>query len=124
MIVALAVALGGGLGAVLRYVTDLAVSSKLGRTVPWGTMFINVAGSAGAGLVLGLTTYQQVSPKVATVVLIGFLGGFTTASTLAYEAARLTQSRRVGAAAAVITGTMVASLAAGIAGLAIGGGLT
>lgn len=124
MIVALFVGLGGGIGAVLRYLTDLAVSAKLGRTMPWGTMVINVAGSAGAGLVLGLTTYQQVSPKAATIILIGFLGGFTTASTIAFEAARLVQTRRLAASAAVIVGTMIAAIAAGIAGLAIGGGLT
>jgi len=124
VILALSVAIVGGLGSVARYLTDMAVSAKLGRSLPWGTMVVNITGSGLAGLLLGLTTYQATSPTTSTILLIGFLGGFTTASTIAYEAARLVQQRHLLKALWVIFGTMVVALLAGIAGLAIGGQLT
>jgi CrcB protein len=124
VILAVGVALVGGIGAVMRYVTDMAVSAKLGRSLPWGTMVINIVGSGLAGFLLGLTTYQAASPTAATILLVGFLGGFTTASTIAYEAVRLIERRQPGRAIWVIFGTMVTAITAGIAGLAIGGQLT
>ena len=120
MILALGVAGLGALGSVLRYLTDLAVTAKLGRSVPWGTMVVNIIGSALAGVLLGATTYQSVSPTTATLLLIGLLGGFTTASTIAYETARLIERRRLTTAFLVTIGTLGAALLAGIAGLALG----
>jgi CrcB protein len=84
-------------------------------------MLVNVLGSALAGLLLGATTYQTVSPTTSALLLTGFLGGFTTASTLAYEGARLVQTRRYAGALLVLVGTMVVSVLVAIMGLVIGG---
>ena len=45
----------GGLGAMCRYLCDLAISALFGRHLPWGTMAINVVGSGVAGLLIGIT---------------------------------------------------------------------
>jgi CrcB protein len=117
---ALGVMLLGGLGAVCRYLSDLGLSAIFGRRVPWGTMCINIFGSGLGGLVIGLTAYQHRSPTVTVLLLSGFLGGFTTASTIAYEAARLAESGRRTAVVGILAGTMFGAIAAGSLGLAIG----
>ena len=83
-------------------------------------MVINIAGSGLAGLLLGYTAYQQRSPTLSVLLLTGFLGGFTTASTIAYEAARLVEARRITAVVGILLGTMVSAVAAGALGLALG----
>ena len=72
----LAVGLGAAVGAPARYLLDAA----LGRQ-PWGILAVNLLGSLLAGLVLG------VSPggTVQTLLVVGVLGSFTTASTLAWD---------------------------------------
>ncbi len=120
MILALWVMALGGLGAMCRYLCDLAISALFGRHLPWGTMAINVAGSGVAGLLLGITDYQHRPGTLSIALLAGFLGGFTTASTLAFEAARLIEVRRITSAFGILIGTMAAGLAAGGLGLAVG----
>jgi CrcB protein len=71
----LAVALGAAVGAPSRY----AVDRLLPR--PWGTLSVNLLGSGLAGLVLGLAPRGA----TATLLLVGLLGAFTTASTLAWD---------------------------------------
>ena len=122
MLLIAGVSLLGGVGALARYLTDHAITGLLGRTFPWGTCVVNIVGCGLAGVVLGATTYQSVTPQAATLLLAGLLGGFTTASTLSLEVARLVASRRVVAGLTVAVGTMVASVATGLAGLIIGGG--
>lgn len=120
MTLAFVVMVTGGLGAVLRHLLDTAVGRRYGADIPWGIIVVNVIGSFGTGVVLGATTYEVISPTTATVILIGLLGGFTTASTLAYDTARLVTDRRLLAAVGVQGGTLILALAAGIVGLAIG----
>ena len=67
------VALGGALGASLRYLVGLAV------TFPMGTLAVNVAGSFAIGVVW--VTLMDKSPGVLPFVMTGILGGFTTFST-------------------------------------------
>lgn len=123
MTLALWVIVLGGAGATCRYLGDLGLSTLFGRGLPWGTMTINVVGSGLAGLLVGLTTYQHSAPTVSVALLSGFLGGFTTASTIAFEAARLIEARRTASAVGIIAGTMAAAIAAGILGLAVGSAL-
>lgn len=93
----LAVLLGGALGAVCRYLIHQSVR------VPLGTLLVNVAGSFLAGVVAGWATGWW-----AIVFGPGFCGGFTTYSTFALETGLLPPRR----AAAYVTATVVAGLAA------------
>lgn len=101
--IALAVAAGGAVGAVLRHL----VSLRLNRPgFPWGTLAVNVAGSFLLGVVLG-----RVSPEVAALVGTGFCGALTTYSTFTLEIVGLTTGRAVTyAAASLTTGLAAATL--------------
>lgn len=106
------VALAGGLGASLRLVTDGIVRSVAGDRLPWGTLLINVVGSAALGVLLGLSP----EPRAATMLGTGLLGGFTTFSTASFEAAALALEQRRMAAAGYAFGTLVVSVAAAALG--------
>lgn len=84
----LAVAAGGALGAMSRYlasgwVARLAPDSAF----PWGTLAVNVLGSFCLGLLMGAGSEGRwlLSPTLRTFLGIGFLGAFTTFSTFSYE---------------------------------------
>ena len=95
----LSVALGGALGATLRYLTGIGVVRLMGHTAfPLGILTVNVVGSFLMGVFIvtaahrGLTHF---SPLVAT----GFLGGFTTFSAFSLEAVTLYERGDIGQAA-------------------------
>lgn len=83
----LAVVVGGGLGAVLRYVASGWVQRlDLFGGFPVGTLAVNLLGSALLGLLAGLSESRSVfGPGARLFLFIGLLGGFTTYSTFSYE---------------------------------------
>lgn len=97
-----AVALGALVGAPSRYLLDSAVSARLGRSWPWGTLVVNLLGSAAAGVLAGLVVSDRVGAGVATLLGVGVLGSFTTASTLAVEAVALGSDGRCRDAAGYV----------------------
>lgn len=108
----LLVAIFGSLGALSRY----GISTAIGpRSFPYATMAINVAGSFALGVVLTLAT-QKIRPDLATALAIGFLGAFTTFSTLSWDTFSLL---RDGRPIAALTNA-VFSLFAGITAAALG----
>lgn len=109
-------ALGGGLGAALRYAVDVAVSSRWQRTFPLGTFVINVSGSAILGLLVGLAS----GPTVLALVGTGVLGGYTTFSTASYDAVRLARDGRRTIALAYAVGTLVVTVVVALLGLWLG----
>lgn len=106
------VALAGGLGASLRLVTDGVMRSLAGARLPWGTLLINVLGSAG----LGVLTGSGVGPQTTSIVGTGLLGGFTTFSTASFESAALVLDKRGISAILYAVGTLVLSIAAAALG--------
>lgn len=86
----MAIALGGAAGAVARYWASNSVYGLLGRGFPYGTLFVNVFGSLLMGfLYILLLERMSVGPEVRGVLLIGFLGAFTTFSTFSVETLNL-----------------------------------
>lgn len=77
----LLVAIGGCLGAVARYQVSNALTKNFKGTFPHATLFINLLGS----YVLGFLVSFQISSTVNLLIGIGFLGAFTTFSTLKLE---------------------------------------
>jgi fluoride exporter len=112
----LLIALGGALGAACRYLVDLAVTDRLGDRLPWGTLVVNLAGSAAFGLLVGLS----VSGAVMSLLGAGFCGAFTTASALAWETVALAERGWPLRAVANLGLSVVIGLALGAAGLAVG----
>lgn len=115
----IAVMLAGALGAVLRFVVDGAVKKRWSTTVPWATVAINVTGSFVIGVVAGAVLFHAVPVEYQTIIGTGFCGGYTTFSTASFETVRLGQGRRTVFALAYAAATLVGSVAACVAGLAI-----
>jgi len=87
MIKLLMVGMGGFAGSVCRYaISGLAQRLFNDPFFPYGTLTVNVAGCFFIGLLGGLSeTRQFFTPEIRALILIGFLGGFTTFSTFGYE---------------------------------------
>ncbi|OAV78205.1 chromosome condensation protein CrcB [Dietzia sp. 111N12-1] len=116
-------ALGGGAGAALRYVLDVAVSSRWRRPFPLATFLINVSGSLALGLLVGWFYAGAAKPGwslAVSVIGTGLLGGYTTFSTASYDTLRLGREGRVVMALAYAVGTMAATIAAAASGLWLG----
>jgi fluoride exporter len=115
------IALGGAAGAVARYLVDTAVSQRLFAAFPWGTLAVNLSGSLVLGLLFALTVERGVLPaNMRAPVMIGFLGAYTTFSTLMLESWRLVEDGAAGLAALNLVGSSVLGLSAVFVGLAVG----
>lgn len=77
---ALAVALGGALGAVLRYLSDLWTLHRWGPGWPISTLSVNVVGSAVLGLLTGLSLQGGLAEGWSLLLGVGFCGALTTFS--------------------------------------------
>ena len=93
------VGLGGFLGANARYVIVL-LSKKLfnDSTFPIGTMTVNLIGCFAIGLISGYSLHKALSNQLHALLLIGFLGGFTTFSSFGLETFQLLEKNQVAAA--------------------------
>jgi CrcB protein len=114
----LLVFIGGGLGAVSRFLVTTALAGKLGN-FPLGTLTANFFGSLLMGLVLGILAGRFDSIRL--FVAVGFLGGFTTFSSFSAETLTLIQNGQIFAATANVIVSVVAGLGACAVGLKIGG---
>lgn len=125
------VALGAGLGAMLRAAVDRLIVRRLGSTrLPWATLTVNVAGSLLLGFVLALDSFsllagtpQEAADAAVTLHLVvgtGFSGGLTTFSTYSVESFLLLLDGRRRAAVGYAALTMGLGMAAVIAGTVVG----
>ncbi len=114
------VALGGVIGAVLRYgayvLSAELVGSNHGFLV---TAFVNVLGSFLLGMVLGYSQHWILDPRLSLLLTIGLLGSFTTFSTFAIEAVQLLSAGKPGLAALFVLGSTVLSILAAWGGLSL-----
>ena len=86
-------ALAGAMGTVFRYALAGAVHRIDGTSFPWGTVVVNLTGCFLAGLLWSMLEARwSVSGETRTVILIGFLGAFTTFSALILETGKLLRS--------------------------------
>jgi len=111
LITAFQVALGGAFGAMLRYLSGVAIVKLMGPGFPLGVLFVNILGSGimGAMLVyLGQRGLSHLNPFLMT----GVLGGFTTFSAFALEAFTLYERGAVGQAAIYVGLSVLLSLIA------------
>ena len=116
-----AVALGGALGAPVRYGISQAVHITPG-TFPWGTFWINMSGSLALGFFLALVLSRFPATRyLRPFVASGFLGSYTTYSTFAVETDLLIRNGRAGIAVAYVALSFVAGFTAGWAGGRLGG---
>jgi fluoride exporter len=109
----------GGVGAVLRFLVDRAVSTRVGGRFPFGTLAVNLSGAFLLGLFGGLAF----SPQVALLAGTAFVGSYTTFSTWMLETQRLTEERQVIGAFANIAVSVVLGLAMAWLGILVGSAL-
>ena len=84
------IGIGGFLGAISRYGVALWIGQRWGRNFPLGTFVINVSGSFLIGLLMSLFTERfMVNPQLRLMLVVGFLGAYTTFSTFEYETGTL-----------------------------------
>jgi CrcB protein len=113
----LAVAIGGALGAVTRYVIAVRIYGSFGVGFPWGTLFVNIVGCAILGVILGLVEERDAfSPQLRTAITVGFIGGLTTFSTFVFEYWQYLQEGDPLRAIAYVVLSLVLGLAAFTAG--------
>lgn len=77
---------GGGAGTLLRYVVGAAIMSRYGGRFPLGTLAVNLSGSFLIGLAMTLLTERFAPhPNLRLLLVVGFLGGYTTFSSFEWE---------------------------------------
>jgi len=115
-----AVFVGGAFGTLARYL--LAAHHPVGSGgFPWVTLLVNLSGSFAIGLVLPLTEHMaDRAPVVRPLLVVGFLGGWTTYSTLAVDAALLAKHGDVATCLVYLAATVAGGLALVVAGHALG----
>ncbi len=116
----LAVALGGGIGSLLRYIVTFAVTQRMGPGFPWATLIVNVTGSFIIGLVAEITQTRAFagSPVARVFLMTGILGGYTTFSTFSFDAMNLLRERAELLALGYAVGSVCIGIAAAFAGSA------
>jgi len=83
------IGVAGALGALARYLLGRFVAERAGSPFPFGTLLINVSGALGIGLLFSLASRQMISSVLQSVLATGFLGGYTTFSTMCWESVQL-----------------------------------
>ncbi|MFT6451509.1 MAG: CrcB protein [Halocynthiibacter sp.] len=120
--VILQVALGGALGASARYLTGQGMARAFGAAFPYGTLAVNLIGSFAMG-VLFIVLAQKGGARMSPFLLTGLLGGFTTFSAFSLDTLALFERGQLGAAAGYVLVSVIGSLAAIFAGVAIARGV-
>ena len=115
------VGLGGAIGSVLRLLVSLAAAHWLGADFPYGTLFVNLAGSFVIGFVQQIGGEALLIPdNVRLFLTTGMMGGLTTYSTFSYETIRLMETNAWQAAWVNVLVTTIAALGLCFLGIAAG----
>lgn len=117
----LLIAIGGTLGTLGRYGLGGLVQERAGSAFPWGTVAVNLLGCFLFGLVTAVVAERaSIEPGARALLLVGFMGAFTTFSTFMYETARLVQDGQYLWAGGNLLLQNAAGIVAVVAGLALG----
>ena len=114
-----AVAAGGMVGAVLRYLVNVIAMKVVGPGFPVGTMIVNITGSFAMGvLVAAMALSWNVSQEMRLFLVVGLLGSFTTFSTFSLDAYTLFERGAYGPLILYTFGSFGFSLVSLVLGLA------
>jgi CrcB protein len=119
LVLALAVAGAGGVGAVLRALIVHHVALRRSDPLPLGTLLVNISGSLLLGILTGLALYHGFGPHDLDVTGIGLCGGYTTWSTASWESVHLVRDGHRSQAALYTFGGLALCLAAAAGGMGL-----
>ncbi len=112
--------IGGGLGAALRHGVNIGSARLFGTSFPVGTLTVNIIGCLVMGLLAGYFAFKgDVGQHWRLFLTTGILGGFTTFSAFSLDVAALYERGEPALAAGYIAASVILSLAAVFAGLAL-----
>ncbi|MEO5620574.1 MAG: fluoride efflux transporter CrcB [Cypionkella sp.] len=112
----LQVALGGAIGASLRYLSNVSAMRIFGPGFPAGTLFVNILGSFAMGVLI-VALAKKGGTHLAPLLMTGILGGFTTFSAFSLDSFTLWERGETLTALAYVAGSLIFSLAALAAGI-------
>lgn len=108
----LAIAGGGALGSVLRYLIGRLVQGAAHTGFPSGTLVVNVAGCLAVGALSRHFLNNEIHPVLRAALIVGFCGGFTTFSTFSLETIGLLSGGAAGKAMVYVAASLILCLAA------------
>jgi len=110
------IAIGGAIGALLRYMISGMTYRYLGGSFPWGTLSVNLIGAFAIGFLWGLSEITIVSSDFRSFVFIGIIGSFTTFSTYSLETFNLFRDAEIKLVLANVLITNVLGIALVLSG--------
>ena len=120
MIQYLIVFIGAGIGGAMRHGVNLAAAALLGSGFGYGTLTVNVVGSQAMGALAAFHAFQgEMAQPWRLFLATGVLGGFTTFSAFSLDAALLFERGQLALAAIYVLASVIGSIAALFAGLAL-----
>jgi len=120
MMMIVAIAAGGALGAVMRHGVNVGAAHVWGYDFPWGTLIVNILGSFIMGVLVSLFAhYGTPSQELRGFLTVGFLGALTTFSTFSLDTVTLFERGAYVAMASYSLVSVIVSILALFAGLLI-----
>ena len=117
-----ALSIGGVLGVNARFWLGVAINRYASSQFPWATFTINITGSFAIGVCTAVLARWLPHPHARLLIIVGFLGGYTTFSSYSMEALALWERGEHGLCLAYLIGSVIAGFAAVVLGTALGRG--
>ena len=115
------VGLAGAIGAVSRYLLGRFVAERVSSQFPLGTLLINLTGAFLIGLLFSLAGHKVISTSEQVILATGFLGGYTTFSTMSWEGVQLARGGKTLGSLLYLGGSLALGLVCAALGLVVGG---
>jgi len=120
LLLLLGTGLTGALGALARYLLGRFVAERIGSSFPVGTLLINVTGAFVIGVLFALSARKLLSPALYVILATGFLGGYTSFSTMSWESVQLIRGGSTRGSILYLGSNVVIGFAGAAVGLLIG----
>lgn len=115
------IGLAGACGALTRYLVGRFIAERVRTQFPLGTFLINISGAFVIGLLFALVAHKHMSAALQLTLATGFLGGYTTFSTMSWESMVLVRGGSTPLGLLYLGGSMLLGLLAATLGILVGG---